>query len=82
MFIHNNNQLQVLVLSKNTRFVIKKQDKFKPSCFSSCARGALLRRIGYWVKRLSTRDHYTITRSTKWLDTYGGNPPENGVPST
>ena len=26
--------------------------------------------------------HYTIITSTKWLDTYGSNPPENVVPST
>ena len=35
-----------------------------------------------WRMWYLLRNHYTIIRSTKRLDTYGGNPPENVVPST
>ena len=37
--------------------------------------------INYNNIRKTNGYHYTIIRSTKRFDTYGGNPPENVVPS-
>ena len=36
----------------------------------------------WYLLRKTNGYHYTIIRSTKRFDTYGGNPPDNVVPST
>ena len=40
-----------------------------------------LLRMWYLLRRANGYD-YTVNTPTHWLDTYGGNPPENVVPST